>query len=127
VGFPQRSRNELLRLAGEEFGFETYEVEGVRYMLARELSYRLYRTTNISALRKLLLRWRRPLMSIRCVGLDGQHTFKRLFKLANRANWTLFATWDHFAIAAMKSKTKMGFQEQSPENLRSARSPRNSW
>jgi hypothetical protein len=70
-------------------------------------------TTNTSALRELCQRWDRPLLSLLSVAYDTQHTFKRLFKLASRANWTLFATWDHFGIAAMKSETAMARKVQA--------------
>ena len=77
-------------------------------------TYQLYQTTKTSALRELLMRWDRPLVSIRCVTHDTQHTFTQLFSPWSKANWTLFATWDHFGIAAMKSETRDGFCRSRP-------------
>lgn len=82
---PQRTKNELLRVAGEKFGFITAEVEGVRYMLAADLAQRLYRHSDTSALLKLLGRYNKPLMSLRSVGHHVQHLFKQAFGLPKKA------------------------------------------
>jgi hypothetical protein len=110
---PQRSKNELFRRAGEEFGFETYEVDGVRYMLATELSLRVCQHTHTSGLRKLLARYGHPLISLRSVGHDVALFLKQSFKLPPKSIWTILATWDHFAIAAMKSETLMAHEIQA--------------
>jgi hypothetical protein len=113
AGLPQRSKNELLRLAGEEFGFQTYEVDGVRYMLATELSVGVYRHTNTAALRALLARYRHLLPTLRSVQHDVALFLKKAFKLPPKSIWTTLATWDHFAIAATKSETKMSERVQA--------------
>ena len=46
----QRVKNDLLRVAGEKFGFATAEVDGVRYKLAADLAQRLYRHSDTRAL-----------------------------------------------------------------------------
>jgi hypothetical protein len=70
-------RNELIRVAGEKFGFSTAEVYGVRSMLAADLAQRLYRHSDTSALVKLLGRDNKPLMSLRSVGHSVQHFFNK--------------------------------------------------
>ena len=84
----QRRRNELLRLASEESGFETYEVDGVRYMLASELSLRVYRYVNTAALCALLARYDRPLKSLRSAQHDVVLSLKKAFGLHPKAAWT---------------------------------------
>jgi hypothetical protein len=71
----------------------------VRYMLAADLAQRLHRHSDTSPIRHLLLRWNRPLVSLRRVGHDVQLFFKAAFKLPSKAAWTLFASSDHLAIA----------------------------
>jgi hypothetical protein len=60
-----------------------------------------------------LLRWNRPLVSLRSVEHDVQLLFKAAFKLPSKAAWTLFASWDHFAIAAMRRETPMAHGMQA--------------
>ena len=97
--------NELLRLAGERYGFITYEVEGIRYMLAVDLAQRLHRHSDTSGLAKLLLRYGEPLVSLRSDGHDVRHTLLQAFDLPPKSVWTLFATSRHFLIACLKSQT----------------------
>jgi hypothetical protein len=85
----------------------------VRYMLAADLAQRLHRHSDTSPIRHLLLRWNRPLVSLRRVGHDVQLLFKAAFKLPSKAAWTLFASWDHFAIACLKSETPMATEIQA--------------
>jgi hypothetical protein len=74
-----------LEAAGNRFGFLTAEVEDVYHMLAADLSQWLHRSSNTSALRQLLLRWNRPLISLRSVAYDTQHSLKEAFGLPKRA------------------------------------------
>jgi hypothetical protein len=113
AALPQRSKNELFNAAREQFGFKTEEVEAVRYMLAADLAQRLHRHSDTSAIGHLLLRWNWPLVSLRSVGCDTQQTFKQMFGLPKKAAWTLFASWDHFAIACMKNETPMATEIQA--------------
>jgi hypothetical protein len=100
------------RRAGERYDFATVE-GGVRYMLAGDLSQRLYRTSKMSPLRRLLERNGETLLSIRSVGHDGQQTLKQLFDLPSKAAWSAFASWRHFLIACTKSQTPMAREIQA--------------
>jgi hypothetical protein len=82
-------------------------------MLAADLAQRLHRHSDTAAIRQLLLGWNRPLVSLRSVGHDVQLLFKAAFKLPPKAAWTLFASWDHFAIACLKSETPMATEIQA--------------
>jgi hypothetical protein len=46
-------------------------------------------------------------VSLRSVKHDVSQLLKKAFKLPPKAAWTLFASWDHFAIACLKSETPM--------------------
>jgi hypothetical protein len=74
----------------------------VCYMLAADLAQRLHRHSDTSPIRQVLLRWNRPLVSLRSVERNVQLLFKSAFQLPPKAAWTLFASWDHFAIACLK-------------------------
>jgi hypothetical protein len=113
AALPQRTKNALFKAAGEKFGFITAEGDGVRYTLAADLAQRLHRHSDTSPIRHLLLRWNRRLVSLRSVGHDVQLLFKAAFKLPSKAAWTLFASWDHFAIACLKSETPMATEIQA--------------
>jgi hypothetical protein len=87
--------------------FFRIHLKAVWPVLAADLSQRLHRSSNTSALRELLLRWNRPLISLRSVVYDTQHSLKIAFGISKKAAWTTFATWDHFAIACINSQTPM--------------------
>lgn len=82
---PQRTKNELFKAAGEKFGFQTHEVDAIRYMLAADLAERLHHHSNTAAIRQLLIRWNQPLVSPRSVEHDVQLLFKAAFKLPSKA------------------------------------------
>lgn len=112
AALPQRVRNELLRVAGEKFSFATAEVEGVRYMLAADLAQRVYRHSDTRALAQLVMRWGKPLKCLRSAEHDVRQSLKQAFGLHPKAAWTMFATWEHFGIACLKSETPMARQAQ---------------
>jgi hypothetical protein len=60
-----------------------------------------------AAIRQLLIRWNRPLVSLRSVVYDTQYSLKEAFGIPRKAAWTTFATWDHFGIACINSQTPM--------------------
>jgi hypothetical protein len=76
----------------------------VRSMLAVDLAQRWYRTSDTAGLRQLLLRYGKPLVSLRSVDHDGQQTLKQVFDLPPKASWTVFATYRHVLIACLKSQ-----------------------
>jgi len=47
-------------------------------------------------------------MSLRSVTYSTQQPLKMAFKLPSKATWTLFASWDHLAIALDALSTDMG-------------------
>jgi hypothetical protein len=77
----QATANELLRLAGERYGFITVEVGGVRYMLAVDLAQRLYRSSDTASLAQLLKRYGEPLMSLRSAVYRTRHSLRQAFDL----------------------------------------------
>jgi hypothetical protein len=85
AALPQRIKNALFFAAGNKFGFKTEEVEAVRYMLAADLAQRLHCHSDTSPIRQILLRWNRPLVSLRSVQHNVQLLFKAAFKLPSKA------------------------------------------
>jgi hypothetical protein len=82
-------------------------------VVAANLAHRMHRHSNTAALRQLLLRWNRPLAPLRRIEHHVQLLCKSAFQLPAKAAWTLFASWDHFAVACLKSETPMAHEIQA--------------
>jgi hypothetical protein len=104
----QATANELLRLAGERYGFLTVDIGGVRYMLPADLAQRLYRSSDTASLAQLLKRYGEPLMSLRSAVYDPRHSLPQAFDLPPKSVCTLFATYRHYVIACLKNQTPTG-------------------
>ena len=96
----RQTSNEAMRKAGEQFGFKTMEIMGMRVALLRNAA-KILGYSDHSGLAKLLNAYQIFTLKVASVGHEVTRKLQKFFDLNPKDNESTFLTWDGFLVAGM--------------------------